>query len=352
MIRVNTERSFGNSAQDESLILPPVVHNPKGPMLPLYTGRKDNNAKSTSVSPFSQSDVKQHSHNSSLSRIKQDTMSFRSRAITPAELDLQLDLPMVDVNTAKPTLHTGRLSHAPRSAVASMISPFPVASILPANTSPTKQFTAAFGRPKRNARFGPRSKNGVVPLTTFPIVVPLSILSVESPPTMSKTSASRFRKHSTRSIEARRPPRLDLTSIPLTVPVRPLPTITAEVERSPTPPMPISLQEEPISHSTPRALCQFRRNSPGSSSSNDPDDGGRGKVLPGIPQKHGDTSEEDNADSEHSFSRSIVTHGQDMQSRRVTEASIWSQESPTSASYGHAPDMKALLAQLLGRGRS
>jgi len=273
-------------------------------------------------------------------------MPPRSRAILlGVELDLQLGLQMAEVNTAKPTI-AGNLSPPPRSAVASMISPFPVAPTPPVNTYPVRQFTVAFGRPKRNARFGPRPKDGAALPTAFPITAPFSpIPSVESP-TMSETNTSRSRKSSTGSNEERRPPGLDLTGITPTVPVRPLPAIT-EVERSPTPPVAIPVQDEFSSRSAFRQLSQFPRISTASSSSHDHDEGARGDVLPEIPQTHDNTSEED---SEHSFSHSIDTHGRDMESRRMTQASIWSQESPTSASYGHAPDMEAALAQLLGRG--
>lgn len=421
-IQVDTEKSFGNDEFNEFPILPPPAHKPKGPLLPLFT--KDDKSQSVSVSvssvsvsPLSLSEfpeVKQHSRNSSSSsadstthllsikrkpsryhsmRVKQDKMQALFQTILPtAELNrqlgnLQLDLPVAEVNTAKPTLETVSLSPAPRSAVASVLSPSPIASTpaKSANTSPMRQITLAFGRPKRKSKFGPRSKGGVASHPALPIVPPLSpIPSVDSPKSMSEGSAARSRESSTSLNEGHRPPQLDLTGVTSMVPVRPLPAITAEVERvdkgkdrAPTPPMPLLVQKDVTSWNTHsgngvRPLPQFPRNSAGSLSSDEsshhPDDsllsvtsflslssphpslasayssnasveGARGKDLP-APPAHDDASEEEGS------TQSELSSG----SRRMTQTSIWSQESPMTASQ--PPDMEAALAQLLARARS
>ncbi|KAJ8589534.1 hypothetical protein M405DRAFT_767627 [Rhizopogon salebrosus TDB-379] len=428
-IQIDVEKSFGNNATDESPILPPAASKSKGPLLPLY--RKDT---SQAVSPLSLSEfpeVKQHSRNSSNAstdstthllsikrkpsryhsmRVKQDKMQSLAQIILPAaELNrrlgtsdtsdtanakshsLYLDLPVVEVSTAKPTLETVSLSPAPRSAVASMLSPSSIVLTPPksAGISPMRQITLAFGRPRRKSKFGPRSKDSA----TLP-QPPLSpIPSVESPTNMSAANAAIFRVSSANFTEGQRPPQLDLTPI---VPVRPLPVITAEIEtvqkvdkgkgRARTPPLQVLMQKDIISLSRNviRPLPEFPRNSTGSLSSDDsnhPDsnvlllsvssflslsspqpsfnsayssnasvEGARGKALP-IPQTCGNTSEEeDSTDSEHSPSLSIDTKGQDLPSKRTTQATFWSQDSAVTPSQ--VPDMAAALAQLLARARS
>lgn len=267
-IQVDTEKTFGNDAFDESPILPPVAHMPKGPLLPLFNGT------SKAISPVSLSDfppVKHHSRNSSTAstdsathllsikrkpsrfhklRVKQsESLLPLSRAIlTPAELnrqlsavsdtkslkggDLRLELPqMAEVKTAKMAAVTVGLSPAPRSAAASVVTapPFVPTPIQSTNASPImRQFTTAFGEPSRKfSMFGPRSKgSGKLPLT-LPAGPPLSPIpaspSVKSP---TKKFVSRFRIPSTK----RRPTPLNLTDVTDIPVIRPLPVITTKAE--------------------------------------------------------------------------------------------------------------------------
>lgn len=434
-IQVDTEKSFGNNAFDESPVLPPVAHKPKGPLLPLY--RKDNDSKS--LSPLSLSEfpeIKQHSRNSSRSsadsathllrikrkpsryhnmRVKQDKMRSLAQAILPiAELNrqlvasdlenvkgrrLHLDLPVTEVNAAKLTLETVSLSPAPRSAVASVLTPSPVVPTpaKSANISPMRQITLAFGRPSRKSKFGPRSNGGAALPPALPIAPPLSpIPSVESPTNLSPPNAARICVSSASPTEEQGPPQSDLTRIILAVPVRPLPAITAEVKkvdkgkgRALTPPMPLPVQKDvtpgkPRSRDALRPLPQFPRNSTGSSSSDegtrhpDPDsllsvtsflslsspqpsldsayssnpslERASEKALPILETQDDISEEEDKTDSEHSSSLSIDTRRRDLQSRRTTRTSVWSQESAVTAS--RPLDMEAALIQLLDRARS
>ncbi|KAG1851606.1 hypothetical protein DFJ58DRAFT_422141 [Suillus subalutaceus] len=310
-IEVDTEKTFGNNALDESPILPPVAYMPKGPVLPLY----DDTSKA--ISPVSLSDfppVQYHSRNSStasidsatqLLRIKKTPSRFHKMRVrqgesllplprtilTPAELNrqldaasdteslkghsLRLDLPqMVEVNTAKMAVVTVNLSPAPRSAAASVVTASPIVSTPPI----MRQFTAAFGRPSRKlSMFGPRSKgSGKLPLTL--VGPPLSPIPA-SPSIKSslKKSVSRLRVSSTK----RRPTPLDLddaTPIPV---IRPLPDITTGAEalqkvdkgKGRAPPSPTTLLVEKDDMSSSRAairpLPQFPRNSVASSSSSE-----------------------------------------------------------------------------------
>lgn len=434
-IQVDTERSSRNDAFDEPPILPPppLAHRPREPLLPLFMNAKDSKLVSPlSLSEFSE--VEHHSRNSSRSsadstihllsikrkpsryhgmRVKQNKMPSLSQAILPAtELNRQfessdpqsakghslyLDLPVAEVNAAKPTLETVSLSPAPRSAVASVHNPFPVAPTpaKSATASPIRQFTLAFGRPRRKSKFGPRSKGGAALPPALPVIPPLSpIPSVESPTNVSATSAARIRVSPASPTEEQRLPQLDLTGVTPTPPVRPLPAITAEVEvaqrvdkgkgRALTPPLPLPVKDDDTSgksHSRNflRPLPQFPRDSTRSSSSDesgrypdpDPDsflslspnslqpdfksnrssnaslEAAHKKPLP-ILQTHDHTSdEEDSTDSEHSLSLSTDTHRRVLPSRRATRASVWSQESAMTQT--HPPDMEVVLAGLLAR---
>ncbi|KAG2147628.1 hypothetical protein DEU56DRAFT_130885 [Suillus clintonianus] len=313
-LQIDTEKTFGNNAFDESPILPPVAHMPKGPLLPLY------NDASKAISPVSLSEfpaIKQHSRNSSTASTDSTThlLSFKrtpsryhkmrvrqgesmlplSRSIlTPAELNRQLDaasdteslkghnlcldLPMAEINTAKMAVVTVSLSPAPRSAVASVITASPIVPVpvQSTNASPImRQFTAAFGSSSRkSSKFGPRPKgSGKLPLT-LPVGPPLSPIpaspSVKSP---TKKFVSRLRIPSTR----RRPTPLDLTDVTPAIPVvRPLPAITIKVEapqkvdkgkgRALPSPTTLPVEKDTMSRSL-RPLPQFPRNSAASSSS-------------------------------------------------------------------------------------
>jgi hypothetical protein len=318
-IQIDTEKTFGNDAFDESPILPPVAHMPKGPLLPLY----DDTSKA--ISPVSLSDfppVQYHSRNSSTAstdsathllntkrtpsrfhkmRVRQsESLLPLSRAIlTPAELNrqlnaasdteslkdhnLRLDLPqMAEVNTAKMAIVTVSLSPPPRSAAASMVTASPsVATPIQSMNAPRimRQFTAAFGEPSRKfSMFGPRSKgSGKLPLTV-PAGPPLSPIpaspSVKSP---TKKFVSRLRVPSTK----RRPTPLDLVDATYVPVIRPLPVITAEAEalqkvdkgkgRAPPSPATLLVEKDAMSHSRAalRPLPQFPRNSAVSSFSSE-----------------------------------------------------------------------------------
>lgn len=318
-IQVDTEKTFGNDAFDESPILPPVAHMPKGPILPLYNDTFD------APSPVSLSDfpsVKYHSRNSStestdstthLLGIKRTPSRFHkmrvrqgesllplSRTIlTPAELNrqldaasdteslkghnLRLDLPqMAEVKTAKMAVVTVSLSPAPRSAVASVVTASPIVPtpIQSTNAPPImRQFTAAFGKPSRKlSMFGPRSKgSGKLPLTLL-VGPPLSPIpaspSVKSP---TKKFSSRLRVPSTK----RRPTPLDLPDVTPIPVIRPLPAIATNAEalqkidkgkgRAPPPPTTLLVEKDAMSrsHAALRPLPQFPRNSAASSSSSE-----------------------------------------------------------------------------------
>jgi len=260
-----------------------------------------------------------------------------------------------------------------------------------------RQITLAFGRPSRKSKFGPRSNGGAALPPALPIAPPLSpIPSVESPTNLSPPNAARIRVSSASPTEEQGPPQSDLTRIILTVPVRPLPAITAEVKRvdkgkgrALTPPMPLPVQKDvtsgkPRSRDALRPLPQFPRNSTGSLSSYegtrhpDPDsllsvtsflslsspqpsldsayssnpslEGASEKALPILETQDNINEEADKTDSEHSSSLSIDTRRRDLQSRRTTRTSVWSQESAVTAS--RPLDMEAALIQLLDRARS
>ncbi|KAG1773489.1 hypothetical protein EDD22DRAFT_999318 [Suillus occidentalis] len=311
-IQVDTEKTFGNDAFDESPILPPAAHMPKGPLLPLY----DDTSKA--VSPVSLSDfppVKYHSRNSSSAstdstthllsvkrtpsrfhkmRVRQsESLVLLSRAIlTPAELNhqlnavsdtesfkgqnLRLDLPHIaEVNTAKTAVVTVSLSPAPRSAAASMVTASPFVSAPPI----MRQFTAAFGKPSRKfSMFGPRSKgSGKLPLT-LPAGAPLSpILASPSVKSPTKKFVSRLRVPSTK----RRPAPLDLVDVNYAPAIRPLPAITTQAKALQTidkgkgraPPSPATLLVEKDAMSRSRAalrpLPHFPHNRAASSSSSE-----------------------------------------------------------------------------------
>ncbi|KAG2110928.1 uncharacterized protein F5147DRAFT_108140 [Suillus discolor] len=315
-IQVDTVKTFGNNASDESPILPAVAHMPKGPLLPLY------NDTSKAISPVSLSDfppVQYHSRNSSTAstdsathllstkrtpsrfhkmRVRQgESLLTLSRAIlTPSELNRQLDaasdteslkgrnlrinLPqMAEVNTPKMAVVTVSLSPAPRSSTASVVTSFPIVptSIQSTNASPImRQFTAAFGRPSRKlSMFGSQSKgSGKIPLilTVGPPLSPIPASPADKSPT--KKSFSRFRVPSIK----RRPTPLDLTDAIPTPVIRPLPVITTKAEalqkvdkgKGRTPPSPTTLVERDVisrSHAALRQLPQLPRNSTASSSS-------------------------------------------------------------------------------------
>ncbi|KAG2756619.1 hypothetical protein P692DRAFT_20868286 [Suillus brevipes Sb2] len=311
-IQVDTEKTFGNDAFDESPILPPVAHMPKGPLLPLY----DDTSKA--VSPVSLSDfppVRYHSRNSStastdsathLLSVKRTPSRFHkmrvrqsesllplSRAIlTPAELNrqlnavsdteslkgqnLRLDLPHIaEVNTAKTAVVTVSLSPAPRSAAASMVTASPSVSAPPI----MRQFTAAFGKPSRKfSMFGPRSKGTDKLPLALPVGAPLSpILASPSVKSPTKKFVSRLRVPSTK----RRPAPLDLVDVNYVPAIRPLPAITTQAEALQTidkgkgraPPSPATLLVEKDAMSRSRAalrpLPQFPHSSAASSSSSE-----------------------------------------------------------------------------------
>lgn len=330
-IQVDTEKTFGNDAFDESPILPPVAHMPKGPLLPLY----DDTSKA--VSPVSLSDfppVKYHSRNSSTistdsatyllsakrtpsrfhkMRVRQsESLLPLSRAIlTPAELNrqlnavsdteslkgqnLRLDLPRIaEANTAKTAVVTVSLSPAPRSAAASMVTASPFVSAPPI----MRQFTAAFGKPSRKfSMFGPRSKgSGKLPLT-LPAGAPLSpILASPSVKSPTKKFVSRLRVPSTK----RRPAPLDLVDVNYVPAIRPLPAITTQAEALQTidkgkgraPPSPATLLVEKDAMSRSRAalrpLPQFPHNRAASSSSSERSR--PGSASSALYERHGSTT--------------------------------------------------------------
>lgn len=316
-IQVDTEKTFGNDAFDESPILPSVAYMPKGSLLPLYDDA------SKAISPVSLSDfppVKYHSRNSStasidsatqLLRIKRTPSRFHKMRVrqsgsllplprtilTPAELNrqldaasdtenlkgrnLRLDLPqMAEVNTSRMAVVTVSLSPAPRSAAASVVTASPIVPtpVQSTNAPPImRQFTAAFGRPSRKlSMFGPRSKgSGRLPLTLL-VGRPLSPIPA-SPSVKSslKKSVSRLRLSSTK----RRPTPLDLDDVTPIPVIRPLPAITTEAlqkvdkGKGRAPPSPTTLLVEKGVMSRSRAalrpLPQFPRNSAASSSSSE-----------------------------------------------------------------------------------
>ncbi|KAG1747144.1 uncharacterized protein EDB91DRAFT_1245589 [Suillus paluster] len=438
-IQVDTEKTFGNDAFDESPILPPAAHMPKGPLLPLY------NDDSKTISPVSLSDfpvVRQHSRNSSSAsldsttqllstkrkpsryhhmRVRQgESMLSLPRTILPAaELNrqlgaasegslmgrnLRLDLPMAEVHTAKTTLVTVSLSPAPRSAVASMLTASPITSAPVQSTNPPpimRQFTAAFGSPRRKSVFGPRSKGSDKLTSALPIGQSLSPVAA-SPSGKSPTdkSVSRFRVPSITAAGRRRPSPLDLTDITPIVPaVRPLPAITTEVKASQKVdkgkrralPPPVEKDATSRSRAVLRPLPQFPHNSVGSSSSSErsrlPDpvaptvsyerhvslsslssisstssslsspesayssntfEEGSGKALPSLPPTRDNTIEgEDSIDSESSSSLSFGTRRQALQSGRATWTTVWSQESAVTTSQPPAIEAMSTYASLV-----
>lgn len=317
-IQIDEEKTFGNNALDESPILPPVAHMPKGALLPLY------NDASEEISPVSLSDfppVKYHSRNSStasadstthLLNVKRTPSRFHKMRVrqgesllplprtilTPAELNrqlnaasdteslkdhnLRLDIPQIaQVDTVKTAVVTVSLSPPPRSAVASVVTASPIVPtpIQSTNTPIMRQFTSAFGRPNRKlSMFGPRSKgSGKLPLI-LSAGSPLSPIPA-SPSVKSslKKSVSRLREPSTK----RRPTPLDLADdTPIAV-IRSLPAITTKAEalqkvdkgkgRAPPSPTTLLVEKDDISRSRAalRPLPQFPRDSAASSSSSE-----------------------------------------------------------------------------------
>jgi hypothetical protein len=394
-IQVDTEKTFGNDAFDESPILPPVAHMPKGPHLPLY------NDTSKAVSPVSLSDfppVKCHSRNSStastdsathLLSVKRTPSRFHkmrvrqsesllplSRAIlTPAELNhqlnatsdteslkghnLRLDLPqMAEVSTVKMAVVTVSLSPAPRSATASMVTASPsVATPIQSMNAPPimRQFTAAFGGPSRKlSMFGPRSKgSGKLPLT-LPAGLPLSPIPaspfVKSP---TKKFVSRLRVPSTK----RRPTPLDLVDVTDIPVIRPLPAITTKAEvlqkvdegkgSAPSSPATLLVEKNAMSHSRTalRPLPQFPRNSAASSSSTE-----RSRPEPATSatphERQVSISSLSSLSSflvspDSTYSTSSVDGGSE-KAQRSTWTTVWSQDS--AITLGQSPYEEAMLA--------